>query len=146
MKVRTLMVWVAAAAFLIACGGFLEQGCIVGVGHVPEVRPDADAGVVHDHVEAAVRGVDGAKHGLDVLAAGDVDRHRRRGAARVRYGGRRAHRRRVIDIRHVNMRALGREKARDGHADAVAGTCHEGDAVFEARHGTLRAMFRAAQQ
>ena len=107
----------------------------VGVGQVAEVAAHVEAGVVDEHVEAAVRRLHRAEHGGHVLAARDVGGDRRAPPRRPltisaghRLGGGAVH------VGDVDVRALGREQLRGGPADAGAGAGHQRDAALKTFH------------
>jgi len=103
---------------------------IAGEGVAPR-----DAGIVHQHRDAADPGLDLGRHRPAGGAVGDVEGEGGRLAARFddASGGRL--RRPAIDVEHGDGCALARIAARDRLADAGAGTGDDGDVVLQqARH------------
>ena len=99
--------------------------------HLRQRLDDADAGIVHQHVEAAEAVDDGRDRGLPIGFLGDVegDEHRLRAALRQLGRERLASRR--VDIGQRDRRAFRRERAGAGLADALRGTGDERDAALQ---------------
>ena len=107
----------------------LQDGEVLAGGQVGGRR------VVVQDVETAVRLDRRGHHGPYALHVAQVDRDRRRGAA----GGADLLRHRLgaveVQVGDHRVRALGRQAAGGGRADAGRGPGDDGDLVFEPSHG-----------
>ena len=92
---------------------------------------DADAGVVHQHVEAAEAIEDGGDRGLPVGLAGHVEGDEHRLGAGLGQFGRERLAAFPVDIGECDRRAFCRERAGRGLADALGGAGDERDAAFQ---------------
>ena len=99
--------------------------------HLRQRLDDADAGIVHEHVEAAEAVDDCRDRGLPIGFLGDVegDEHRLRAACREL--GRERLAALLVDIGERDRRAFRRERAGAGLADALRSTGDERDAASQ---------------
>ena len=106
------------------------------VGEMAEVRPLADARIVDQHVQPAMRFADRLHQRLDLRGVGDIDLVRGRGAVRLDDGFRHLFRRLPVAVGHHHERALAREGLGNGAADPGATARHQGDLVLKPPHLT----------
>ena len=100
-----------------------------------EVGADIDTGVVDDDVEALVLLLDGAQERRDVLAARNVDGHRRGAKALGDKRLRRLPGALPVNVGDVDVGALGGEQLGRGKADAGRRPGDERDLVVQPGHG-----------
>src|SRR6185312_3246899 len=114
---------------------------------MPEVASHVEAGVVDQHVEAAVALLRGPEHGGHVLAQRYVGRDRRGCEAGRRHLGDGGLGTGAVHIGEVNVGAFLREQLRRGAAYAGGGPRDQGDASLKPSHrspSSQAAAFSAA--
>ena len=123
-----------------------QHGIEVGLGKVEEVRSLDDPGIVDQHVEPAAPFERGVDKGAGIVRAADIGADELGAAARLLDGLRRRPPLRLVDVRHHDRPAFGRERPGTGKPDPARGTRDDHRLALKPHRPTLRLWRRSITQ